>query len=385
MGDGQLFLLIFTLIYLTDSVAWFGPRGFLLVSFLGRRFRARRHRVYFAGFKSGFALLNPLPPLGQGYVAALFPFSISHTGISPFGVEQPNPGSPVLPSPKSQGWAWDEIKKISVDNKSLYVNGRVFWKFSSTYSARFWKERLQSIHGAGESDRSALVDKMVRSYLDSRRPRRRLAVFQKAVRSLRFYCIVLFLQVFILLPLVYARYHDSLELLWVCCLIWMTMWFASFMSFALHRRFFPQFKSERWQHLFLSLFLPNHTIRSCDFLGKRLFYDSHPLAVFPILSLDASVEELRGAMARDIHCPAIIALSRDIDKQVVREFREQYFLPAFEKVFPDYIDQAEQSPKLAEDDDDQHYYCPRCHTPYQQSAEGCVDCGGITLERLVRS
>ena len=119
MSDGQLFLLIFALIYVSDSGAWFGERSYLLFSFWTDQLSIRRHRFFFPGFKIGFTFLNPFPYPGQGYITSLFPFSISETGISPVCVENPNPGHEIFPDTDASFLEWDSIKSIKVDDKRL--------------------------------------------------------------------------------------------------------------------------------------------------------------------------------------------------------------------------------------------------------------------------
>lgn len=384
MGDGQALLLIFLIIYLTDSVAWFGPRGVLFVRHFGKQFSIRRHRVFFDGFGSGFSLLNPIPPLGEGYVGSLFPFSLSEKGISPFGAENLNPGAPVLPLRAVGAIPWDQIESVSVDGKKLLINKKTFYKFTATYSALFWCHTLQSLRAS--KNRKDGIAQIVNRYLQPNGLGRKLAIFRRSTISLRIKANILFLLTFILLPLVYWMFRDSKQLLITCLFTWIMMIDLAIHSFVLHRRFFPKVRLERWQHLILSVFLPNHAIRSFDVLSKRLFHQSHPFAIIKALADQLgdseSLETFETQFAREIAFPAKYRQDSEEKQCPIRQqFRDDYYLPKIKELFPEWQTRSQTQPNR-EESDQAEFYCPRCHTFYQSKDAVCDECGGLSVQAM---
>ena len=374
MSDGQWLLLIFTLIYVSDSVAWFGPRSYLLYSFLGNRLLVRRHRFYFPGVQSGCSFLNPFPFLGQGYVATLFPFSVTGKGLSPFGVENPNPGSEALPEAGARACLWEDLKLVQSDQKKLLINGKPFMKFSSMSCAAYWRDHLRRLKEMNSAqEREEAVQAILRSYLNENRARRRLKILRRATLSLRLHGNMLLFVTFLFLPWVYWQHGDSLELLWGCLLLWVLMVVLSFESFCLHRRFCPESRMERYQHLFLSLFLPNHAIRSIDFVSKHFFRDCHPLTLAAVSAKEDELDKLKRALARDIEFP-IPGGRSGLEATLQDEFREKYYLPLLKERLTDW-----ESLIGPPSDLESPAYCPRCLTSYESTDWTCEDCGGIKV------
>ena len=98
----------------------------------------------------------------------------------------------------------------------------------------------------------------------------------------------------------------------------------------LHRRLFPRAKEDRAQHFFLSVMLPNHAIRTADFVTKHFFVDCHPLALAEVAAGEEELIAFKRSLARDIAFP-IPSRATGPSAQVAKDFREKFYLPAVEK------------------------------------------------------
>ncbi|MCB1089189.1 MAG: hypothetical protein KDM63_19285, partial [Verrucomicrobiae bacterium] len=126
MTDGETFLLVFVLIYLSDCLVWLPRSGYALVSYWGKRFVVRRAAVHFNALHKGFAVLQPLPPFGTVFVGSSWPVSPGIDGLAPFSRENPNPGQAIPPQPGASFLSWEVIESIRAEENRLLINGRTF-------------------------------------------------------------------------------------------------------------------------------------------------------------------------------------------------------------------------------------------------------------------
>ncbi|MCB1229080.1 MAG: hypothetical protein KDN19_02375 [Verrucomicrobiae bacterium] len=377
MTDGEAFLLVFVLIYLSDCLVWLTPSGYGLIRFWKRGYFVRRARVSFEALGKGFAVINPLPPFGTVFIGEAWPISLSGEGIAPFSRENPNPG-PLLGGIRGAGFvAWNEVEKVVSQDGYLLVNGKRFARCASRAGAVVMAARLRKIRQLESfEDREAAIERWLRERFSENHVRRRVALFRRIVSPMRLSVSLLFGIVFLLVPYAYWRYHDELRFYLVLLASWVLMLQIAIEYFRLHRRFYPRLSGERWQHLILAIVFPHYAIRSIDALSKGFLADSHPLAMARAIALPEEKARLESAVRRDARQPIPLSKEHEKSATVAEEFRLRFFLPALETG-------GESNPEVDGDEAETHgvAICPRCRVSYDSIGIPCEDCGGLlTIE-----
>ncbi|MEZ5302519.1 MAG: hypothetical protein R3F11_18075 [Verrucomicrobiales bacterium] len=100
MTDGQVFLLVLALIYLSDCLLWIPPGGVALVAAFARRFAAIRPSQLFGNDKGGLVFGFPLPPFGAVFLTQAPTYSLGADHGAGIALAAENPGRPG-PAPMS--------------------------------------------------------------------------------------------------------------------------------------------------------------------------------------------------------------------------------------------------------------------------------------------
>ncbi len=379
MTDGEAFLLVFILIYLSDCLVWLTPPGYALIAFWRPRFVVRRAAVNFSALRKGFAVLNPLPPFGTVFVCESWPISLTAEGIAPLTRDNPNPG-PALGPPAGAGFLdWESVDRVGADGLYLFINGRRFALASTRQGARHWAGIVKTICALPPDERADAIDRALRRSFNTCHATRRAALLRRVTAAIRFNAGVLFFAVFIGLPFAYWRFHDGPRFFLVLLAIWLVMLWTVIEFFRLHRRFYPAHGDERWQHAGLALLFPHYTIRCLDSLSKGFLAGIHPLAAAAALAQPDELTKLARTVKRDARHPFPLPESGPT-AAAAKTFHTRHFLPALNSAlerigYPEEArpqDQSETGP--AE--------CPRCGAPYEESGIPCEDCGGILTAAL---
>ena len=295
MTDGQLLLLLFALIYLSDTMVWVSLSGYAVSSRWRSDWRLRSPSPRFEGLGGGLVTLQPFPPLGTVFVTEGWPFSVTQEGISPVSPEGPIPGIPPAPPKGSQCWKWEEIERISVDRKRLLINGGSFARTSGETRARHLAALLRRLRSAVPTGREEAIHREVSRAFRSRDATRRVAALLKALRPLRINCCLLFVVSFLVLPPVYWWFGEGRPTWIALAMMWLLMVLCSVEYLLIHRRLYPGQVGERWQHFFLGLLLPHHGMRTLDALTRNFLVGYHPLAVAAALTFGIAASAMRVA------------------------------------------------------------------------------------------
>ena len=383
MTDGEAFLLVFVLIYLSDCLAWLPPSGFAFISFWGKRFEVKRASVKFDAIRRGFVVLNPLPPFGTVYVGETWPLSLDETGIAPLSRENPNPGPLIGALPGTGFIAWEQIETIGTHDLDIEINGERFALAATKASAKRLAQQMEAIRCLPEVERSAAIAELVSRRFRHRDVARLHRFFRRVTDPMRFSASILFGVIFILVPYAYWRFSDDTRFFFVLGLSWLLMLQIAIDFVRLHRRFYPKLASERWQHFVLAILLPHYAIRSLDVLSRAFLARYHPLALGTSLLPPDEHARFAERIRRDSQTP--IPLPPDLQSTEIAEaFRVSHFLPALEIALArggtaSAGEEAPSSGRRIEDalDTDSPALCPRCEIGYEEAGLPCPDCGDL--------
>src|SRR5206468_1568421 len=159
MGELESLLLILALIYLSECLVWVRRGALAFASWRGNRFGLRPSGTWMSNQRGGLLLSNPLPPLGTIFIVPELPLSLAPTAVFAY--------SSVCLDPAGRPWqtarhlSFKEVFNVAVDGRKVLVNGGLFLKAASTFSARRLAELLRHLRKTAEHERAAAIEQML--------------------------------------------------------------------------------------------------------------------------------------------------------------------------------------------------------------------------------
>lgn len=382
MTDQQSLLLVFGLVYLSESVLWMRRGGVLFRRGLGG---------WTASTASG-AIQNdtgdlhwswPLPPFGSLHVALGLPFSLGPLGLLNSTAACFHPTGRPLTSPTFLKWS--EIKTIEVNGRLLRLNNAVFWKADSTHSALRLGLLIKSLQKSDPSQLESSLLKTLETLFNEELIRKRLDTGQYALCSLRITATLLFCHLFAVTPVTIGVFDWFPSLYFLVPTLLLLSVYLSRLAVLAHRQLYPEAHDDRFRLGFMSLLSPAAAIRAIDHLQRPLLEDFSPVAVASVLLDKLPLEAFARPAWRDLRFPRLPKCSVLTTEA---QQTEQWFRLAI-------IALTRQSLKLRNLDPDSwelpaiptdpshSLFCPRCETQFTAKAEGCRECGNRPLLALL--
>ncbi len=376
MSDGEIFYLVFTLIYLGECVVWVGRRGVPFVTHFVRRPRPQRASGNIGTARAGAVMLNPFPPLGTVYLAELWPVSLSADGFSTQMRDTPNPGA--HPPRKRRQLRWSEVELVGAQGCFVYVNGDKLIDVCSPRRAVELADLLRRLRDCPEAEqRTAIIDRELERALSVRQVEKRHRWLLSRTLWPRIDCIMLFFVAFGMVPFAYWRFESAPQFWYTLGVMWVLMLKISFGFFFLHRRLYPALTTERWQYFVFSVFVPQFTMRAVDALSKPWLACHHPLAIAQAVSTPRQVGYFLPKVVRDLIHPLAPG---DPGDSIAADFFEKHLRPAVQRFCQRQgveWQKVDAPPSAESIEPGCERYCPRCFTQYDATAESCADCGDM--------
>src|SRR5438128_9429372 len=166
MGELESLLLVLALIYLSECLVWV-PRGALAFSsWRGIRFGIRFSGSWLGNQHGGLLLSNPLPPLGTVFIIPDLPLSLAPD--TAFAYSSACLDAAGRPWHTGRHLAFEEVlHNVDVDGRKVLVNGELFLKAASSFSARWLAESLRRLRKSSEPERTAAIKQMLNESLDA--------------------------------------------------------------------------------------------------------------------------------------------------------------------------------------------------------------------------
>jgi len=381
MSDGELFYLVFTLIYLGECVIWIGRRGVPFVTNFVRRPRPQRASGNIGTARAGAVMLNPFPPLGTVYLAELWPLSLTADGFSTQMQDTPNPGA--RPPRERVQFRWSEVELVGAQGRFVFVNGEKVIDVCSPNRALEIAEMLRRLRDCQLPDeRLAIIDQALERSLNVRRVAKRHRWLLSRTLWTRIDCIMLFGIAFGMVPFAYWRFESAPQFWWTLGVMWLLMLKISFGFFFLHKRLYPALGTERWQFFVFSVFVPQFTMRTVDALSKPWLVSYHPLAVASAVSTPRQTDRFSPKVLRDLMHPLSLP---DPGDKIAQDFFKNHLRPAVQRFcLKQGIEwqNVDAAPLADAVEPGCERYCPRCFTQYDASAKACIDCGEMPTKTI---
>jgi hypothetical protein len=380
MGELESLLLVLALIYLSECLVWV-PRGALAFgSWRGIRFGLRTSGTWMGNQRGGLLLSNPFPPVGTVFLVPDLPLSLAPTALFAYSSACLDPAG--RPWQTTRHLSFKQVRKVGVDGRKVLVNGELFLKVASTFSARWLAESLRRIGKTPEHERAAAIKQMLEESLDTERLAARWRVFQTCAWPIRILSNGLFVYLFLVVAPLILRFGFGQFGLWL--LVGM---FAQTIPIALlfrraHQSLYPDAGEERLKPFLTMLLAPPAAIRAPDLLARHLLEHFHPLAVARVLCSPARFKSFARQTLLDLRYPLLPVCPTNEPEPLATE---QWFRTARREAAENFVQQAGLNPDEltampGPTEPANQSFCPRCGAQFVTRTGTCADCGGRPLE-----
>ena len=380
MGELESLLLVLALIYLSECFVWVRRGAIAFASWRGNRFGVRPSGTWMGNQHGSVRVSNPLPPLGIVFIVPDLPLSLSPSAV--FGY------SPVCLDPAGRPWqtarhlSFRDIRNVGVEGRKLLLNGEVFLKAASTFSARWLAELLRRLRKTPETECAAAIKQMLNACLDAEKLSARWRLFQAGARPIRILSNLLFIYLFLVaVPLILHFGFGQFGLWLLVGMLAQTTTIAILFRRA-HKSLYPDAVEERLKPFLTMLLAPPAAIRAPDLLARHLLEHFHPLAVAQVLCSPDQFKSFSRQTLLDMRYPLLpVCPTNEPEPRAT----EQWFRAARQETAEKFLqsaglkpDELTALPRPTEPANQS--CCPRCGAQFVTRTGTCSDCGGRPLE-----
>jgi hypothetical protein len=367
----ELFLIL-GVVYLMECVQLVPAGAVVFHRLLGARWRAGPALRPNPRWRRGGALGTPWPPLSPALVCEALPLVPGASGVALLGGE-------------GRVLGWRELREVRAEGTALEVAGGRVLTVATRRMARTLAAALRDAAGAAPGpDIARLIDRLLDRRFDVDAAPRRLQALARGTRLLSVFQGLLWLTVFVGLPL--FLWSPLVMLLSLLVLLALVSWIGAVVCFHRALRRLPDLPRELWPdraHRVLVTLSPLSTMRARDLLAREAVGDLDPLAVAAaLLPPDRAIERVRVALVEIDH------LSRrppgggaaGLPAEESRAYYEKLAARVRGLARRLGADVAELLAPPPREDAHASAYCPRCRVQYR-SGTVCqgAECGDMPL------
>ena len=380
MGELESLLLVLALIYLSECLVWV-PRGALaFASWRGISFGLRPSGTWMGNQRGGLLLSNPLPPLGTVVIVPDFSLSLSPAAVYAYSSVCLDPAG--RPLQTARHLSFKEIRNVAADGRKVFVNGELFLKAASTFSARMLAELLRPLRKTPEHERAGAIKQTLDESLDTEKLSTRWREFQTRARPIRMLSNGLFVYLFLVVAPLILRFGFGQFGLWLLIgMLAQTITIAVLFRRA-HRTLYPDAAEERLKPFLTMLLAPPAAIRAPDLLARHLLENFHPLTVAQVLCSPARFKSFARQTLLDLRYPLLPVCPTTEPEPLATE---QWFRTARREAAEKFVQRAglkadELTAMPGPTEPANQSCCPRCGAQFVTRTGTCADCGGRPLE-----
>lgn len=376
MGDGEILLLVLSLLYLSDCLIWVNNRSMAFVSPWGRSWHVAYADSFFGNDRGSLLFLNPLPPLGRVFLSHLSPVSISPTGVCAF-----NPQALFrLGMGRQSGRTilFDEIARAGIDGANLLVNDRKFAKCATNQQARTISELINNALVTTPSEREALISEFIAQQFATDEARTLLSKTQNVIKPIQSLCCVLFLFLFVTTPALVMVFGLLQLIIPVAIVLALMAIGISIMFYRGHKFLYGDNSEGRIENLIKMILCPPVSIRATDQLTKNLFSGYSPVVLAGLLFGSTASEFVR-AYVLDLQHPLAYDAKDEISGEIISWAATTHLKLCIDYLNRDALFTAQGLLAPPQPEGNSLSYCPRCRSQFVVSSGPCPDCPGVVL------
>jgi hypothetical protein len=380
MSDEQTLLAVIAAIYLADCLFWIPRNGLGFTRWLGKFWNIRVPSTIVGNDRGALGFANPLPPLGLATRAAGWTISISERGVFSYASAAFNPGGRA--PQKAIFYEWSKIESVQREEKEIWMNGKLFAKAVTEYSARWMAAEVSRLQKCAGKKRAAEIEKTIAASCDPVEVTRRVKEFQMQSWALKYLSNWLFVFLFGACPILVWRL-GMVGAIWPMVIgIYLQTIVIALVFSKVHRKLYASDSGQIFKPFLTMLLAAPSAIRAHDILGRPLLESFHPVAVAKALCRSQDFESFASAPIRDLLFPRMPVVPPDSPEAAIaveKDFREMVLKSLKRKLA---FDETEFL-KAPEKTETVHTaYCPRCLQQFTEAATSCPDCGGRPLVKF---
>jgi hypothetical protein len=364
MSEGEALYLLLVALVVWEGGYWLNRDSLAFASHGFGGYRAVDPDAPLGNRQGGVRFGALLPPFAPTFVTRQPGFSVSPTTVASFVATAPFTSG--RPEREDVRFAWEEIEEVGISDRTISVNGERMLRAPDAKEAQRTFDLLKGLVDADDREKR-IRDDLSRRF-DATAARERADLCLKSTKDLRFVLTLLFLHVFVVVPI--GAHFLSAANIWLRAVLILALLdiFAAALWFAAHRRLYPDRRGERWRWLAPALLFPPVTLRAVDLLSRPLLTGFHPVAgAAAILPKERFLEVAARALRDATHPLEGSNDTADWSRNALRASIEE--LVRAEGADPESLLEAgtRTDPKSLT-------YCPRCRAEYSLAEGDCSDC-----------
>jgi hypothetical protein len=312
----------------------------------------------------GFACGDPLTLSGAVVHCSDWPI-----GVSPDGICLDTPDT-------DRFWAFDAIRSISADERTLRFDDEAVCRTVSDSFAASLAADLRKIQGVGTIDRARAIREALHHSFDADDLRETWGSFRRASRRLSFLAALPLAWLAVVTPAGFLVFGPLSAWPFLLAGLFVTGLMVSIEFIRVHRAELPR-GADRWLHAVSMTLFPIAAIRAVDRIAKERVSHFSPFAVAGVFAGGAPGDALLRRLGFD--------LERSVTSQPQSDAARcrAWYLAEKRAAFRSLLRSLKRDPFAEPPPADPSLvrYCPRCHSQFGESSNACSDCHDVELVR----
>jgi len=318
-------------------------------------------------------------PCGTFVAADPFPVSISPDGVLSYVSD-----AAFLEhrTPQQQEFlTWKSIRSIKAIEKIVYVNDRPFVRATSEASARWIADFIGQTKSIPHEKRAESLKTGFAEAFNTQELGRRLDEFSRNSRLLRSLCLIQFVLIFPVGPLLVSYFDWTRVWLELLLLVIAVNLGIAFATYWVHCAIRTKWTESPWIGIVAHLLNPVGSTRACDQLTRELLFEFHPVAIAHVVCPEESLQTLARSILCDLTHPMLpVCPCEDAAAKSIEAWYRLQRLDTLKQFLVNIgLDPTQITRPAPKSDAGVQSYCPRCLQNYEQAEGICSTCGGISL------
>lgn len=377
ISEGQTLLLVLVLLYLSECVIWVKRQSVAFMAGLGGTGRIAFPHPWLGNANGGLLFLNPLPPAGKVFLSHLTPISISPTGICAFNLQTLSSGARSAIQ-TGRFLSFSKIKQAGIDGAYLLVNKERFAKCATAGQARKLSTLIESMAKASPANREVFARSWIVKQFDVNEAATRLREGKRSINLIQGVGWAFFVFLFVLAPILVTLAGLLQVLLLLAILMLIAAIRIATLFFSVHKKLYPEEKSERLEGTVKMILCPPASMRAADILTRNMLAEFSPIVLADLLTGNRGRQFVR-AFVLDLQYPLKHEVLDETARATINWAAAEQLKSCLAYVNSGRFRDAETLLAPVQREGNSLSYCPRCGCQFVVHSVDCPDCPGVEL------